>query len=193
MIGWSSVLVGAAVDRPNVLLILVDDLKPAMGCYGDELAITPNMDGLAARGTRFELAYCNQAVCASSRFALMLGAHSTTTGLYGLGSRLRGLLLEAVTLPQVFERAGCRTESLGKIFHIGHGNEGDPASFSVPHFKEKVIEYLDPAELELYDYETDPLESRNVAAENPKAVERLRGILARHPEAVGRNGKPVKN
>ena len=130
---------------PNVLMILVDDLKPALGCYGDSHAKTPHIDGLARRGTRFELAYCNQAVCAPSRFSLMLGSHSTTTGLYGLGSQLRQVLPDAVTIPQYFSRHGYRTESLGKIFHIGHGNLGDPESFDVDHFHEKVIEYLDPA------------------------------------------------
>ncbi|MEM7600234.1 MAG: sulfatase-like hydrolase/transferase, partial [Verrucomicrobiota bacterium] len=136
--------VGRTEDRPNVLMLLVDDLKPALGCYGDETALTPNLDALAARGIRFDAAYCNQAVCAPSRYTLMLGAHSTSTGLYGLGSELRAMLPEAVTLPQHFENHGYRTESLGKIFHIGHGNEGDPKSFSVPHFKEKVIEYVAP-------------------------------------------------
>ena len=93
---------------------------------------------------RFDLAYCNQAVCAPSRFTLMLGSHSTSTGLYGLGSRLRESFPDAVTLPQHFSKhGGYRTESLGKIFHIGHGNEGDPKSFVIPHFKDKVIEYLD--------------------------------------------------
>jgi iduronate 2-sulfatase len=95
---------------------------------------------------RFDLAYCNQAVCAPSRFSLMLGSHSTSTGLYGLGSRLREKWPEAVTLPQHFAKhGGYHTESIGKVFHIGHGNEGDPTSFSIPHFKDKVIEYLDPA------------------------------------------------
>ena len=133
-----------AAQKPNVLLILVDDLKPAMGCYGDNVAITPNMDALARRGMRFDMAYCNQAVCAPSRFTLMLGAHSTSTGLYGLGSHLRKAWPGAVTMPQHFAKHGYRTESLGKVFHIGHGNQGDPESFSVPHFHDKVIEYLDP-------------------------------------------------
>jgi len=132
-------------QRPNVLLILVDDLKPIMGCYGDPVAQTPNMDSLARRGLRFDAAYCNQAVCAPSRFTLMLGSHSTSTGLYGLGSPLRDLLPDAVTMPQHFAAYGYRTESLGKVFHVGHGNLGDPQSFSVPHFKDKVVEYLDPA------------------------------------------------
>ncbi|WP_153558330.1 sulfatase [Roseimaritima sediminicola] len=136
----------AAPQRPNVLMILVDDLKPALGCYGDTTAQTPNLDALAARGMRFDRAYCNQAVCAPSRFTLMLGAHSTSTGLYGLGSQLRQVIPEAVTLPQYFARhGGYRTESLGKVFHIGHGNHGDPESFQVPHYHDKVIEYLDPA------------------------------------------------
>ncbi len=139
---WLMPLAGA--EKPNVLLLLVDDLKPAMGCYGDRHAITPAMDALAARGMRFDLAYCNQAVCAPSRFTLMLGSHSTSTGLYGLGSQLRQVLPDAVTMPQYFARYGYRTESLGKVFHIGHGNLGDSKSFSVPHFHDKVIEYLDP-------------------------------------------------
>ena len=135
----------SAASRPNILLILVDDLKPAMGCYGDTAAKTPHMDALAERGMRFDLAYCNQAVCAPSRFTLMLGSHSTSTGLYGLGSQLRQVVPRAVTMPQYFARHGYRTESLGKVFHVGHGNNGDPKSFEVPHFHDKVIEYLDPA------------------------------------------------
>lgn len=133
-----------AAEKPNVLLLLVDDLKPALGCYGDARAKTPHIDALAARGMRFELAYCNQAVCAPSRFTLMLGSHSTSTGLYGLGSQLRQVVPNAVTLPQYFHQHGYYTESLGKVFHIGHGNRGDPDSFSVPHFHDKVIEYLEP-------------------------------------------------
>ena len=140
-----SSLFASAAAKPNVLLILVDDLKPAIGAYGDKAAITPNIDRLARKGMRFDLAYCNQAVCAPSRFTLMLGSHSTSTGLYGLGNKLRDSLPNAVTMPQYFARHGYRTESLGKIFHIGHGNEGDPKSFSTPHFHDKVIEYLDPA------------------------------------------------
>jgi len=136
-----------SLEKPNILLVLVDDLKPALGCYGDQRAITPNIDRLAARSMRFDLAYCNQAVCAPSRFALMLGSHSSSTGLYGLGSQLRQMIPDAITLPQHFALHGYRTESLGKVFHVGHGNQGDPASFSVDPFHDKVIEYVDPANL----------------------------------------------
>jgi iduronate 2-sulfatase len=133
-----------ALAKPNVLLLLVDDLKPAIGCYGDKQAITPHMDALAKQGVRFDLAYCNQAVCAPSRFTLMLGSHSTSTGLYGLGSHLRRVIPNAVTMSQYFSKFGYRAESLGKVFHIGHGNLGDPQAFEVPHFHDKVIEYLVP-------------------------------------------------
>ncbi|PAY19859.1 iduronate-2-sulfatase [Rhodopirellula sp. SM50] len=144
LLAFSLAAANVSAERPNVLMILVDDLKPALGCYGDPIAKTPNLDALSARGMRFDAAYCNQAVCAPSRFTLMLGSHSTSTGLYGLGSELRHVMPDAVTLPQHFAAHGYRTESLGKIFHIGHGNHGDPESFSVEHFKEKVIEYVDP-------------------------------------------------
>lgn len=132
-------------QKPNILLLLVDDLKPAIAAYGDEIAVTPNLDKLAQRGLRFEHAYCNQAVCAPSRFNLLLGSRSTSSGLYGLGSKVRKTYPNAITMPQHFARHGYRTESLGKVYHIGHGNHGDPESFSVPHFKELVIEYKDPA------------------------------------------------
>ena len=134
----------SSAARPNVLLILVDDLKPATGSYGDRLAVTPNIDRLAARGLQFDLAYCNQAVCAPSRLNLLIGSRSTSTGLYSLGQNLRDFIPGAVTLPQHFGRHGYRTESLGKVFHVGHGNRGDPPSFSTPHFKDKVIEYALP-------------------------------------------------
>jgi iduronate 2-sulfatase len=125
-------------------LILVDDLKPAIGAFGDPVASTPHLDRLCEQGLRFELAYCNQAVCAPSRFTMLLGSHSTSTGLYDLGSRLRSAWPKAVTMPQHFSAHGYRTESLGKVFHMGHGNQGDRDSFDVPHFHDKVVEYLLP-------------------------------------------------
>lgn len=150
LVGLLGMVCGAWGDRvdqakkPNVLLILVDDLRPAIRSYGDSVAITPNLDRLAARGVSFDRAYCNQAVCAPSRYNLMLGSRSTSTELYDLGNRLRGALPDAVTMPQYFSKHGYRTESLGKVFHVGHGNPGDPQSFDVPHFKDKVVEYVLP-------------------------------------------------
>lgn len=129
---------------PNVLLILIDDLKPAIGAYGDSVAITPHIDKLAANGMRFDRAYSNQAVCAPSRFNLLLGSRSTSSGIYGFGQNFRDYYPDAVTLPQYFKRHGYHTESMGKVFHIGHNTYADEASWSVPHHKDLVIEYVDP-------------------------------------------------
>lgn len=134
----------ATRDRPNILLILVDDLKPALHCYGDPVAVTPNLDRLAARGTRFDLAYANEAVCAPSRMNLMTGARSTSSGIYNFGENLRDYLPDAVTLPQYLQAAGYHTESGGKVYHIGHGTVDDKRGWSVPHHRDKLIEYLDP-------------------------------------------------
>lgn len=133
-----------SAPRPNVLLICVDDLKPLLGCYGDGMAKSPNMDRLAGRGTRFAMAYCNQSVCAPSRNNLLLGSRSTSIGVYGLSRIFRTAVPEAVTLPQYFIRHGYRAESVGKVLHTGHGNHDDAASWSVPPFHEMVVEYLDP-------------------------------------------------
>ena len=104
----------AAAEKPNVLLICVDDLKPAIGCYGDPLAKTPNLDRLAARGIRFDRAYCNQSVCAASRNSLMLGSRPTSIGIYGLAPNFRAAVPDAVTLSQHFIRHGYRAEAVGK-------------------------------------------------------------------------------
>jgi iduronate 2-sulfatase len=119
----------------------VDDLKPLLGCYGDDFAQTPNIDKLAARGVRFDSAYCNQAVCSPSRNALMTGLRPTSIGIYDLGTNFREALPDAVTLPQHFKQHGYRTEGMGKIFHVGHGNHEDDASWSVPHWRAKVVQY----------------------------------------------------
>src|SRR2546423_9020338 len=133
-----------AAGKPNVLFICVDDLKPLLGCYGNKIIKSPSIDRLAARGLRFDLAFCNQAVCAPSRNCLLTGVRSTTLGIYDLGTNFRQAIPDAVTLPQYFMRYGYRTEALGKIFHVGHGNHEDPASWSVPHFAEKSIAYVLP-------------------------------------------------
>jgi iduronate 2-sulfatase len=133
-----------AAPRPNVLLICVDDLKPLLGCYGDQSIKSPNIDRLAARGMLFERAYCNQAVCAPSRNTLLTGLRSTTLGIYDLSTNFRKSVPDAVTLPQFFKQNGYRTEAMGKIFHVGHGNHEDPASWSVPHWPAKVVAYVLP-------------------------------------------------
>lgn len=139
---------GRTIGQSNVLIILVDDLKPNLGCYGDPLAKTPNIDRLAASGMRFEMAYCNQSVCAPSRNNLLLGSRSTSIGIYGLGRHFRDVLPNAVTMPQYFSKNGWKSASFGKVLHTGHGNHDDPHSWDVPAYLDKVVEYLLPESTE---------------------------------------------
>ena len=126
--GWCALGCAAlfAGERPNVLFIAVDDLKPMLGCYGAPLIRTPSIDRLAGRGVRFDRAYTNQAVCAPSRNALMTGLRPDTIGVYDLMTFFRKARPDAVTLPQYFKARGYRSESLGKLYHLGHGNSDDP-------------------------------------------------------------------
>jgi iduronate 2-sulfatase len=128
-------------EKKNVLLICVDDLKPNIGAYGDPLARTPNLDKLAARSLVFENAFCNQAVCSPSRNSLLTALRPQTLGIYDLGTNFRKSRPNAVTFPQLFKNHGYHTEAMGKIFHVGHGNNEDKASWSVPHFSAKTIGY----------------------------------------------------
>ena len=140
----SRLSVFAAAPQRNVLFICVDDLKPLLGCYGDQRIKSPNIDRLAKRGVRFTAAYCNQAVCAPSRNSLLTGVRPTTLGIYDLGTNFRVALPDAITLPQYFAGHGYTAEGLGKIFHVGHGNHEDPASWTTPPFGGKSIAYLLP-------------------------------------------------
>src|SRR5690606_4817058 len=84
----------------NVLFIAVDDLRPAIGAYGDDFAQTPTLDRFANTAQVFNSAYSNQAVCVASRYNLLLGTRSTTTGLYDFGREFRDYYPDAVTMPE---------------------------------------------------------------------------------------------
>ena len=143
-IGFFSIQFAVAAEQSNVLLILVDDLKPSFGAYGADWVHSPNLDRLAKRGMRLDRAYCNQAVCAPSRNTLLIGSRSTSTGIYSLGYHFRRAVPDAVTMPQYFKQHGYHTAGIGKVFHIGHGNVDDESSWSVPFQPDKVIDYALP-------------------------------------------------
>ena len=96
----------ARAEPLNVLFIAIDDLRPALGCYGDQTAITPNVDRLAKRGTIFNRAYCQQAVCCPSRLSLLTGLRPDTIKVWDLNTHFRETLPKAVTLPQHFKNNG---------------------------------------------------------------------------------------
>ena len=108
-----------AATRYNVLFIAVDDLRPELGCYGHRVVKSPNVDGLAATGTLFARAYCQQAVCAPSRASLLSGCRPDTTRIYDLKTPLRKAMPNVLSLPQHFKNHGYHTVSLGKIYHHG--------------------------------------------------------------------------
>lgn len=108
--------------RPNVLFIAVDDLNPILGCYGDPVVRSPNMDRLAAEGLLFRRAYCQTALCMPSRSSLLSGYRPET--LQNRAGPLTGKAPAAtVTLPQLFRNAGYTTVSVGKVYHY---NNDDP-------------------------------------------------------------------
>lgn len=115
---------------PNVLFIAIDDLRPALGCYGDPVARTPNIDRLSKRGTLFRRAYCQQAVCSPSRLSLMTGRRPDTIRVWDLNTHFRKSLPDVVTLPQHFKGRGYHCRSIGKIYHGGGEPSRDAPSWS---------------------------------------------------------------
>uniref|UniRef100_G1RST8 Iduronate 2-sulfatase n=1 Tax=Nomascus leucogenys TaxID=61853 RepID=G1RST8_NOMLE len=107
------------VDALNVLLIIVDDLRPSLGCYGDKLVRSPNIDQLASHSLLFQNAFAQQAVCAPSRVSFLTGRRPDTTRLYDFNSYWRVHAGNFSTIPQYFKENGYVTMSVGKVFHPG--------------------------------------------------------------------------
>ncbi len=103
--------------HPNILFISIDDLRPELGCYGNDFIKTPNLDKFASDGMVFNRTYCQSAVCAPSRASLMLGLRPDSTHVWHLGDEFRKINPEAVTMPQYFHKYGYYTVNIGKIFH----------------------------------------------------------------------------
>ena len=116
--------------KMNVLFIAVDDLRPELGCYGHNQVKSPNIDALAAKGTVFNRAYCQFALCNPSRSSLLTGQRPETIKVFDLETFLRQHSPDVVTLPQLFKNSGYETRSVGKIFHVTNGNHEDDVSWS---------------------------------------------------------------
>jgi len=105
--------------RPNVLVIMSDDLRTELGCYGVKDIRTPNIDQLAARSVRFERAYVQFPLCNPVRSSLLTGRYPTATGVLDNLSFLLSRHPDWLTLPMYFKQHGYTTLRTGKIFHGG--------------------------------------------------------------------------
>lgn len=103
----------------NVLLIISDDLRTELGCYGSQLAKTPNLDALATSGVQFERAYCQYPLCNPSRTSMLIGRYPLTTGVLGNRTWFAHEHPDFVSLPHYFRQNGYVTLRAGKIFHGG--------------------------------------------------------------------------
>lgn len=138
-----SMVVGNNI-QPNVLLIMLDDFRGAIGALGDTLAKTPHMDLLVKRSFYFTHVYANQALCAPSRNSMLTSRRPDTIQTYNFNHYWRTFAGNFTTLPQYFKENGYRTESIGKIFHHGpSSNKTDdyPYSWSNPTFIPSSQEY----------------------------------------------------
>ncbi|MDF7825391.1 sulfatase-like hydrolase/transferase [Pontiellaceae bacterium B12227] len=133
------------LDRPNILFLAIDDLRPELGCYGSEIAITPNMDKLASEGLLFNRAYCQEAICGPSRASLMCGARPDTIKVVENYAHFRVLNPDIVTLSQQFIANGYNAVEIGKIFH-NQTKFGDEASWNFKRAK------IDPPKPKYYPY-----------------------------------------
>jgi len=132
-------ILGAPASKPpNILFILADDLGYAdVSCYGRPDFKTPNIDGLAVRGTRFLQAYANSAVCTASRTALITGRYQYRLRL-GLEEPLAGnpdvgLPPEHPTLPSLLKKVGYSSTLIGK-WHLGELPKFGPLQSGYDHF-----------------------------------------------------------
>jgi len=125
--------------KPNVLFVIIDDLRPLTGCYGDPTAVTPNLDALAAEGMVFERAYAQYPICGPSRGSFMSGLRPDTSGLMTNNTPFHHALPDALTLNRYFMQQGYAVFGAGKVYHNSVGED-----WSEPYFKTEWLDHVKP-------------------------------------------------
>jgi len=128
-------ITAATAERPNVLFIAVDDLRPELACYGAEHIHSPNIDRLARRGVLFERAYCMVPTCGASRASLLTGIRPTRKRFVSYQTWAEKDAAGITTLNTHFKQNGYNTHSLGKIFHHPSDNA---AGWSAPAWRPRT-------------------------------------------------------
>jgi len=105
--------------RPSVLFLISDDMRPDLGCYGNTIVKSPNIDALATAGVRFDRAYAQYPLCNPSRTSLLTGRYLTHTGVMDNRSFFGDAHPELISLPKYFKQNGYLTLRTGKVFHEG--------------------------------------------------------------------------
>ncbi len=130
-----------AADKPNILFIAIDDLKPTIGAYSETLP-TPAMDRIAAQGTTFLNAHCQQAVCGPSRASVMTGKYPDFTRVWNLKTKIRDIHPNILTLSQHFKNNGYYAVGMGKIYDPRSVDKGgDTRSWSNPYTQTWHLNY----------------------------------------------------
>ena len=165
-----------AEGQHNVLFIIVDDLRPLLGCYGHLEMHTPNIDALAKRGIVFNRAYCQYPLCNPSRASMLTGLRPETTRVFSNSAVFRERLPNVETLPQHFKAYGYHTQSVGKIAHK-LAMQDDTYSWSVPswtqstYYKQEVLPVW-----QALDVEDDELRDGKTAKHAAKTLKEIQDI-----------------
>ena len=138
--------------KMNVLFIIADDMNNDLGCMGNPLVKSPNIDRLAANGMAFSNAYCQFPVCSQSRSSILTGLRPDSTKVFDLQYHFRQGLPKVVTLPQMFMNNGYYVARVGKVFH--YGNPGDIGTNSLDD-KVSWMERINPAGVDKTSLELD--------------------------------------
>ncbi|XP_031763478.2 iduronate 2-sulfatase [Galleria mellonella] len=135
---------GASIQKHNVLIILIDDLRH----LSDKDIFLPNIDKIAANGINFENAYAQQALCAPSRNSLLTGRRPDSLRLYDFYNYWRVKVGNFTTIPQFYKENGFETYSVGKVFHPGASSnftDDYPLSWSHVPYHPPTEQYKDAA------------------------------------------------